>query len=472
MSLKEQVQALQELVIGLRQEVAQLREENEGLRRENEVLRRENEGLRQENEALRREIERLSGGKTEQPPNFVKANRPQRERGPRKKRAAKDNRGRRRMAPTRTEVHAIETCPECGERLTQGSCYYRREVIDLPPPQAVEVVEHQVMKGWCWRCCSWRPAAVNWTGVVVGSGRVGVRLMGLVAYMRARLRIPLRTIQEYVHTAYGVHLSVGEISDLCQRAVRHLAQERARLLADARASPVVHMDETGWREDGQNGYIWCLVTEAPQAVRYYEYHRSRSGEVAKGMLGRFSGHLVTDFYSAYNQYSGDHQRCWVHLLRDLQALQETHESDGEVVAWASGVKRLYHYAKEQLATGLTAAERQQLAERLRQMVEQFGLPYAMLYDHPCCTLAKRLLRHQDELFQFVVHDAVPADNNLAERALRPLVVQRKISGGSRSPAGSETRMTLASLFETWQARKQNPLLECWRQLGYEPTPDA
>lgn len=472
MSLEAQVQALQELVIRLRQEVAQLREENEGLRRENEVLRRENEALRQENEALRREIERLSGGKAGQPPSFVKANRLQRERGPRKKRAAKDNHGRRRMAPTRYEVHEIETCPECGERLTQGSCYYRREVIDIPPPQAVEVVEHQVMKGWCWRCRSWRRAAVNWTGVVVGSGRVGVRLMGLVAYMRARLRIPLRTIQEYVHTAYSVQLSVGEISDLCRRVVRHLACERARLLAEARASPVLHMDETGWREDGQNGYIWCLVTDTPQAVRYYEFHRSRSGEVAKGMLGAFGGHLLTDFYAAYNQYSGGHQRCWVHLLRDLQALQETHAGNGEVVAWASGVKRLYHYAIEQLAMGLTAAERQQLAERLRQMVEQFGLPYAMLYDHPCCTLAKRLLRHQDELFQFVVHEALPADNNLAERALRPLVVQRKISGGTRSPAGSETRMTLASLFETWQARKQNPLLECWRQLGYEPTPAA
>jgi len=228
------------------------------------------------------------------------------------------------------------------------------------------------------------------------------------------------------------------------------------------------MDETGWREDGQNGYIWCLVTDTPQPVRYYEYHRSRSGEVAKAMLGGFGGHLVTDFYAAYNQYSGRQQRCWVHLLRDLQALQEANESDGEVVAWASGVKRLYHYATEQLATGPPAEERRQLSERLWQMVERFGLQYATMYGHPCCSLAKRLLRHQDELFQFVGHELVPADNNLAERALRPLVVQRKISGGSRSQAGSETRMKLASLFGTWQARKLNPLLECWRQLGYEP----
>lgn len=66
-------------------------------------------------------------------------------------------------------------------------------------------------------------------------------------------------------------------------------------------------------------------------------------------------------------------------------------------------------------------------------------------------LAKRLLRHQDALFQFVRHAHVPADNNLAERALHPLVMQRKISGGSRSRQGSATRMQLASLFGTWQA---------------------
>lgn len=101
------------------------------------------------------------------------------------------------------------------------------------------------------------------------------------------------------------------------------------------------------------------------------------------------------------------------------------------------------------------------------MAELLGLQYATIPKHPCRTLAKRLLRHLDELFQFVLHEHVSADNNLAERALRPLVVQRKISGGSRSQLGSATRMQLASLFETWLARKLNPLHECWRQLGCE-----
>lgn len=460
MDTVSRVQALEKLVASLREEVAQLRVENMQLRQENADLRGEVERLQQE----------TGGGQGEQPPSFVKANKPQRERGPRKKRAAKHNRGRRRLPATRHEVHGIAQCPDCGERLGTGRLYYRREVIDIPPPAAVEVVEHQVQKGWCWRCRQWRVAEVNWAGIVMGSGRVGVRLMGLVAYMRAMLRVPLRTLQQYLASVHQVTLSVGEISRLCRQAVASLATGSAALRAAARASPVLHMDETGWREDGQNGYIWCLATDTPQPVRYYEYHPSRSGDVALALLDGYGGHLVTDFYAAYNKYPGPQQRCWVHLLRDLHALREAHAANGEVVAWALGVKQLYLEAQQQLADGLSTAARCELAARLQRMAELFGLQYALVYDHPCCALAKRLLRHQDELFQFVRHAHVPADNNLAERALRPLVVQRKISGGSRSRQGSATRMQLASLFETWQARKLNPLLACWQQLGYEPAP--
>jgi len=451
--------------------MTQLRADNAGLRQENKRLWQENKKLRQENKKLQREVGSLQkqaeAGKQEAVPEFVQANKPKRE-GRRRKRAAKHNHGRRRLPPTRSEVHEIERCPECGEQLTGGSGYYSREVVDIPPPAAVEVVEHRVMKGWCWRCRKWQKAAVNWAGIVMGSGRVGVRLMGLVAYMRAMLRLPVRTIQQYVTTVHQVKLSVGEISDLCRRAVTYVAEGSEKLLAEARASPGLHMDETGWREDGQNGYIWCLATDTPQAVRYYEYHRSRSGEVALAMLGPFSGHLVSDFYSAYNKYQGSHQRCWVHLLRDLRALRKEYADHGEIVAWAVGVQRLYPLATEAVAADMTERERQQLYDQLWRMMEQFGLQYATAYAHPCNTLAKRLLRHLDELFQFVRHPHLPADNNLAERALRPLVVQRKISGGSRSPLGSHTRMQLASLFETWRARQLNPLLECWRQLGYEP----
>ena len=97
-------------------------------------------------------------------------------------------------------------------------------------------------------------------------------------------------------------------------------------------------------------------------------------------------------------------------------------------------------------------------------VERLGPLYARR-KHPCRALAKRILRHQDELFQFVLAADLAADNNLAERSLRPLVVTRKISGGTQSPRGSQTRMALASLFATWKARSLNPFFQCLALLG-------
>jgi transposase len=94
-----------------------------------------------------------------------------------------------------------------------------------------------------------------------------------------------------------------------------------------------------------------------------------------------------------------------------------------------------------------------------------GLSYARAKQHPCQALSKRLLRHEDALFQFVLIEGLSADTNLAERSIHPLVVIRKISGGSRSAEGTKTRLGLDSLFETWQARKLNPFDECFKLLN-------
>ena len=101
---------------------------------------------------------------------------------------------------------------------------------------------------------------------------------------------------------------------------------------------------------------------------------------------------------------------------------------------------------------------------------ELGRQYAQVKGHPCHALAKRMLRHEDELFQFVLVEGLSADNNLAERSVRPLVVIRKISGGSRGKEGTKTRMALASLFQTWPARGLNPYIECLGLLTQPNTP--
>ncbi len=439
-------------------------------------LRAENQELKQQLAQVLEQLAAVQGriAQLEQqphdPPPFVKPNRPKdsEPKPPRKKRAAKHNHARQRMRPTRQVEHALERCPDCNYRLQGHSLDYSREVIELPEPQPVEVVEHRVIKRFCPYCRCWHSPKLELQGQVLGQGRIGVRIISLIAYLRNTLRLPFRRIQAYLHSLHQLTLSVGELSELLHQARRTLQPSSDDLKRQARASPILHGDETSWRENGQNGYIWAFSTPGEEAVRYYEYDHSRAQAVVKRILGgSFKGHLVSDFYCGYNEYAGKHQRCWVHLLRDLHELKERYAAQADVLAWAKAVRGHYDAAQAWLAAHPQATREEREAHYVRLVSEMhvLGLQYAKAYEHACCTLAKRLLRHEDELFQFVLVEGLSADNNLAERSVRPLVVIRKISGGSRSEEGTKTRMGLASLFETWQARKLNPFDECFKLLS-------
>jgi hypothetical protein len=445
--------------------LARLRTENAALRRELSALQEQVAQLSAALAAAQARISELEAKKTP-PPAFVKPNVPERPKPPRKQRAPEHNHARRLETPTQIVEHRLQHCPTCQGRLSGVHLGRRRQVVDLPPPSPVEVREHQVFRGWCSFCQAWREARLDLAGQVLGQGRIGVGIASLVAHLRLVVRAPVRVIQAWLSSVHGLRLSVGAISDLLRRVAAQgqgaVAQVRERI----RASPVVQADETGWRENGQNGYVWFAGT--PTGERYFEYHHSRAGAVINTLLGEdFSGVLGSDFYAGYNDTPGGrHQRCWAHLLRDLHDLKQDHASELEVVIWAKAVKDVYLLAKEWLAQGRA---RERAYRELLLLIHALGEQFAQAKGHPCQTLAKRLLRHQDELFVFVREPGVSADNNLAERSLRPLVVSRKISGGTRSPVGSQTRMTLTSLFQTWIAQGYNPLLEC-RRLLQSPFP--
>ena len=277
---------------------------------------------------------------------------------PRKKRAAEHNRSRQRSQPTRIERHVLERCPDCNYRLSGESIDYTREVIELPAPQPVEVIEHQVIKRWCPCCGQWQSPRLDLQGQVIGQGRIGLRIASLVSYLRTTLRLPFRAIQSYLATLHGLQLSVGELVELTHAVRRQLRPQADQLKAQMQCSSVAHGDETGWRENGQNGWAWTFVTGGPTAVRYFEYDRSRSHLVAQRILGpNFRGWLVTDFYAAYNLIPGRHQRCWVHLLRDLHALKERQADDPAVLHWATAVRQLYEDAHLVSRTPCTTAVR-------------------------------------------------------------------------------------------------------------------
>jgi transposase len=404
------------------------------------------------------------------PPSFVKPNKPAHPdpAPPRKKRAPHHNRARRREPPTQIVQHALDRCPDCNYQLRGQSIDYTRQVIELPEPPPFEIIEHQIIKRFCPVCRRWHHPQLDLRGQVLGRGRIGVRLASLIGFLRTTLRQPLLTIRRYLRSVHQLTLSVGGIQEILHdlRAVTQPAVEG--LKQQARRSRILHGDETSWRENGVNGYVWSFSTPGDDAVRYYEYDHSRAQAVVKRVLGgQFGGHLVSDFYCGYNEYAGKHQRCWAHLLRDLHHLKEAEQQDAAVVAWAQAVRACYDTAQVWLAATVhpPPPEREAQYVTLTSQTHALGMQYALWKEHPCQALAKRLLRHEDELFQFVLVEGLSADNNLAERSIRPLVIIRKISGGSRSAEGTQTRMALASLFHTWQARGQDPFAACLKLLS-------
>jgi transposase len=451
------------------EKVGLLRAENTELRRQlAEALARLAAAVQRIAELEQRvaELEQGKGG----PPSFVKRNRPKSKepKQPRRKRDPQHNHGRPREMPTRTVQHTLDRCLQCNYCLGGKSVDYTRQVIELPEPQPVEVIEHQVIKRYCPHCQRWQSPKLDLKGQVFGQGRIGVHLASLIVYLRQSLRMTVRAIQEYLETFHRFKVSIGEIVELMHDVRQATAETVDELKQQMRQSRVLHADETGWRENGRNGYIWSFSTPGESGVRYYEYDASRGQAVVKRILDdKFRGHLVSDFYCGYNDYVGKQQRCWIHLLRDLHELKEKHAQEALVVEWAQAVRKLHDEAQEWLKTARapTQEQRERKYVGLVGQAHQLGLQYAQVKKHPCQALAKRILRHEDELFQFVLVEGLSADNNLAERSIRPLVVIRKISGGSRSDEGTKTRMALASLFGTWRARGLNGFVECFNLLS-------
>ena len=229
-----------------------------------------------------------------------------------------------------------------------------------------------------------------------------------------------------------------------------------------RASPVVHADETGWRQSGANGYVWTFSTPTE---RYFLRRGRGKAVVDEALSDAFSGVLVSDFYAAYHHYDGPKQRCWAHLLRDIHDLRTLYPDDTPLAKWADAVLELYRRARA--CTHPQAKRRRTAQLALERRLLALCQPFL---DDPSATQAKlcrRIERHIKELFVFVAEPAVPGDNNAAERSLRHLVISRKISGGTRSELGTDSKMTLASLFGTWRVQGLNPLTAC-RQLLRSP----
>ena len=404
------------------------------------------------------------------PPSWVKANRAAGGKKEGKKRV--HGFARRREEPTHRVEHAAASCPGCAIPLAGGKVVERRQVISIPRVRA-RVTERLVLERTCRKCKKRWTSGPDWNSIAVGRQRIGISVQSEASVLREECRLPFKVIQRYPRSSrgqalkrrYGLALSLGKLAALVRGAAERGREEYNRLREEMRASPVVYGDETGWREDGRNGCLWSFSTSK---VRCFLHRLSRGSavveEVVEEVLGdEFEGVLVSGFYGAYNVYRVPHQRCWTHLLRDIHELKERFPQHQGLAQWSRQVREVYDRAQAYPGPDPGLADTVRQSQRLKQQQEyqrqllSVCKPY-LGSDAPMKVLCQRVERFLPELFTFIAEPGASADNNAAERSLRPPVVSRKISGGARSGRGSETKSILASLFGTWRLQGRNPCL--------------
>jgi transposase len=350
-------------------------------------------------------------------------------------------------------IDAPCTCPHCNQTTDlsrSGTTSYLQEDIVLRPKTVVTSYIHQT--AYCPGCR--RQVFVKLEGELAFAP-IGPEAKAATLYLRHEIKLPYRKIQQVMSKLFGLDFVPASSLGFEKRARQNGEPLYQDLMEKMRHSDIVHADETYWREDGQNVIVWYAGNEN---VAVFRIDPNRSADAAKRLLGeRIEGLLVTDAYAAYNSiHVQGRQSCLAHLLRTAreigQILVAMSKPDTPSVRFCIRLARLLKLACAiAIPTGLKA--RENLIERLHGILNRVcAKPLAY---HKAETLRKRLIpgaREHSEAFTFIRFDGPPT-NNHAERALRPLVIFRKVCMGTRSEQGSENIAIFSSLTQT--AKLQN-----------------
>lgn len=353
--------------------------------------------------------------------------------------------GRRAAGPEQVDrveqVLAPEHCPQCGRRLESKGAK-ARTVIDVEPLRR-QTICYQLDRKYCPHCRKLIRASAPG---VLPRALLGNRLLAHVAVQHYVYGVTLGQLESQLDVGYGTLMgALHQLARLLEPACEHLVQ-------DYRKAPVKHADETGWRTDGHNGYAWLFCTER---ISIFRFRQSRSGQIALQVLGakRLAGVLVVDRYHGYNRSPCALQYCYSHLLRDVQDLEKEFPEQAEIQPFVGHFAPLLARAIQLRGLNLSAHQFRRQALQTRQEILALAQAPAQ---HPGIQKIQNIFRdHTNRLFHWTKSPKIPADNNRAERELRPLVIARKVSFGSQSEAGARTRETLMTVLHTLRKRSPN-----------------
>ena len=340
-------------------------------------------------------------------------------------------------------------CETCGGALKlQADPAIRHQVFDLPEVR-YQVTEYQLYRGDCRHCQ--RPTTAQ-LPAWVPSGQMGAGLLSWIGILSGQFHLTTRQIQRFLGEQWQLYFSVGAISQAQGKLIPWLAPLYHQIGAYVRQADVAHADETTHYRHTERRWLWCLGT--PLAV-YFLTHYSRGKAAAMALLGQFSGVLVTDHYAGYNDYArARHQLCWAHLMRRLERIAQRAGEAGQIgqrlVVIAYTVLRTQHrWQAGTLPPNRYYRRMRRLRQSLRATLERGQAGNATRTANQC----RFLLKDEALYWTFLSDPRIPLTNNLAERALRPYVIWRKLSFASQSYRGDQFRPLVLSVIET--ARRLN-----------------
>jgi hypothetical protein len=237
-----------------------------------------------------------------------------------------------------------------------------------------------------------------------------------------------------------------------------------------RHSPCVNADETGWRVNGQNHWLWVFTSKD---AALYLIDKSRGSKVVSNVLSaKYEGVLTTDFYSSYNQLRARaKQRCLAHLLREIKRVEEKDKLSADSIdgQFCEGVKTIFKQTIDvwnEYRKGMKVLQdlTKEKGRAISRLVELLLWP---LKHKDTRRLRRRIIKHNQELFVFLDNPAVEPTNNRAERQLRPMVIMRKVTFGNRSALGALNQAVMMSVIQTGVLNGIEPL-DISRALSVKP----
>lgn len=463
-------------------ELQQLREENKQLKQENKALR---ERLAVAESQIKQLVELL--GQNSKNSNWPSSRDKSRKKN--KTKSLRQKTGRKaggqeghkghtleyNPTPDVIQIHRPMCCQSCQAALAKDIAaddVSKRQVFDLPPLRFV-TIEHQAETIICPSCGE--TTSGEFPADVTNPVQYGSQVKRLAVYLRHEQFIPYERERQLLADLFELPISTGSLQNFVEIAAKRVKPATEAIKGAVIQAEVGHADETGFYISGQRHWLHTVST---QELTYFEPHRNRGQKAtdAINILPQFTGTLVHDAWPTYFKYQTlRHALCNAHHLRDLTAIVESEQQP-----WATLMIGCLLSAKQLVAEAQQAGKSKLSDDCLRRIHQIYdaivsrGLAENPLPDmHPppkkrgrrkktkARNLVERFDKHKDAILRFVHDFKVPFDNNLAERDIRMMKVQQKISGCFRSWQGAQQFCSLRTYIST--IRKQG--LNVWEALG-------